>query len=60
MIAFTPDAEIAEEVRATVWQLAATHGYTLVPTSDLETPYPREEGLRLGISTWWIRYFDYL
>ena len=60
MIAFTPDAEIAEEMARTVRQLAATHGYVLVPTSDLETLYPREEGLRLGIRTWWIRYFDYL
>jgi len=60
MIAFAPDSEVAEEILAVVRKLAATHGYILVPTAELERPYPRGDGTRFGIGTWWIRYFDYL
>lgn len=60
MIAVTPDSEIPEDVMAAIRELAAGRGYTLVPTADLETPYPRGDGTQLGIRTWWIRYFDYL
>jgi hypothetical protein len=60
MIAFTPDNEVPAEIRLVIGQLANARGYTLVPTTDLEQPYPRGGGTRLTIGTWWIRYFDYL
>lgn len=60
MIAVTPDSEVPEDVMAAIRELAAGRGYTLVPTADLEAPYPRADGTRLGIRTWWIRFFDYL
>jgi hypothetical protein len=60
MIAFTPDCDVPEEIRSVVEQLAVKRDYTLVPTADLEKPYPRGGGTRFTIATWWIRYFDYL
>jgi len=60
MVAFTPDSEVPEEVRLVIVQLATARGYTLIPTADLERPYPGGGGTRFTIGTWWIRYFDYL
>lgn len=60
MIAFGPDSEIARNVLCAVEQLAKSHDYVLVSTSDLEKPYPTDRGVGLGIRTWWARFFDYL
>jgi hypothetical protein len=60
MMAFAPDSEVPEDVLAAVRELAATHRYLLVPSAELEKPYPPGDGTRFGIGAWWIRYFDYL
>lgn len=60
MIALTPGSEVPDNILAGIHDLAEEHRYTLVPTADLERPYPRGDGVRLGIRTWWIRYFDWL
>ncbi len=60
MIAFTPDHEIPTRHVEAVVALAVRHGYTLVPTSALETPYDGAGAGSTEISTWWIRFFDWL
>jgi hypothetical protein len=60
MIALTPDHDLPRELVAAIQSLAESHGYTFVPTDQLETPYTGRHPGVAGIATWWIRYFDYL
>jgi hypothetical protein len=60
MIALTPDNEVPADVVGMVKALASEHGYVFVPTAALERPYPATVDGASSITTWWIRFFDWL
>ena len=60
MIAFTPDHRVSPLIVEAVVRLALQHQYQLVPTEDLEAPYTGSNPGVTGISTWWIRFFDWV
>jgi uncharacterized protein (TIGR02996 family) len=60
MATISEDEPVAPELLQTVIGLLKKHGYVYVPAGVLEQPYTGKNPGVTGISTWWIRYFDWL
>jgi hypothetical protein len=54
------DEPVPEPILATVLELLICQGYTYVPASALNAPYTGANPGVTGISTWWVRYFDWV
>jgi hypothetical protein len=60
-MATVSDEELVPEVALKlVTELLKRHGYAYVPAAILNAPYSGTNPGVTGISTWWIRYFDWV
>jgi len=60
MVSITPNHQVNEGTIALVLKLCQENEYFFVPTEFAEMPYTGENPGVAGISSWWIRYFDWV
>jgi hypothetical protein len=60
MVAVDDEEPIPDTTIKQVTELLAKHDYTWVPAAVLHAPYTGVNPGVTGISSWWIRYFDYV
>jgi hypothetical protein len=60
MVSITPDHQINDITISLVAKLCQENEYLFVPTEVAETPYTGKNPGVTGISSWWIRYFDWV
>ncbi len=60
MATVSDDEPVPEPTMALVTELLPRHGYTYVPAGVLHAPYTGSNPGVTGISSWWIRYFDWV
>lgn len=60
MATVSADEPVPAALLETVIELLGKHGYVYVPSRVLDRPYKGKNPGVTGISTWWIRYFDWV
>lgn len=60
MATFTEDIAVPEDLKTLLISLLEKRGYVYMPAPILDQRYSGINPGVSGISTWWIRYFDYV
>jgi hypothetical protein len=60
MVTVGDDERVPASMMKLIVELITRHGYTYVPAIVLNAPYTGSNPGVTGISSWWIRYFDWV
>ena len=57
---FTYEEQLPKDARQTIVESLSRHGFTYVDAEELDEPYDGVMSPNEAVSTWWIRFFDWL